>query len=204
MEFIIALFVFSASATVTPGPNNIMILASGLNFGILKSLPHYLGVCIGFPIMVILIGLGFGFIFERFPVVHTYIRIIGIAYLIFLSWKIASSAPNSLNAKQARPFSFLQAVLFQWVNPKAWIMATSAVAAFTSGNANILLQVSIIALAFMVVAFPCTGLWLFFGVWLKKFFNTPSHQQNFNIGMAILLILSITPVTYDLIKEFIN
>lgn len=168
MEFIIALFVFSASATVTPGPNNIMILASGLNFGILKSLPHYLGVCIGFPIMVILIGLGFGFIFERFPVVHTYIRIIGIAYLIFLSWKIASSAPNSLNAKQARPFSFLQAVLFQWVNPKAWIMATSAVAAFTSGNANILLQVSIIALAFMVVAFPCTGLCSFLAYGLRN------------------------------------
>ena len=204
MEFIIAIFIFSASATVTPGPNNIMILASGLNFGTLKSLPHYLGICVGFPIMVMLIGLGFGFLFERFPVVHTYIRIIGIFYLLFLSWKIATSAPNSLNAKQATPFSFLQAVLFQWVNPKAWIMATSAVAAFTTGSADILIQVLIIALIFMIVAFPSTGMWLFFGVWLKKIFNTPSHLKAFNIAMASLLVLSITPVTYDLIKEFIN
>lgn len=204
MEFIIAIFIFSASATVTPGPNNIMILASGLNFGTLKSLPHYLGICVGFPIMVMLIGLGFGFLFERFPVVHTYIRIIGIFYLLFLAWKIANSAPNSLNAKQATPFSFLQAVLFQWVNPKAWIMATSAVAAFTSGGTDILIQVVIIALIFMIVAFPSTGMWLFFGVWLKKIFNTPSHLKAFNIVMASLLVLSITPVTYDLIKEFIS
>jgi threonine/homoserine/homoserine lactone efflux protein len=204
MEIIIAIFVFSFSATITPGPNNIMILASGLNFGTFKSLPHYLGICFGFPIMVMLVGLGFGFIFESFPLVHTYIRIVGIIYLLFLSWKIATSAPNTLNAKQATPFSFLQAVVFQWVNPKAWIMATSAVAAFTSGDTEILFQVLIIALTFMIVAFPSTGLWLFCGVWLKKILNSPSHQRIFNIGMALLLILSITPVTYDLISEFIN
>jgi len=204
MEIIIAIFVFSFSATITPGPNNIMILASGLNFGTFKSLPHYLGICFGFPIMVMLVGLGFGFIFESFPLVHTYIRIVGIIYLLFLSWKIATSAPNTLNAKQATPFSFLQAVVFQWVNPKAWIMATSAVAAFTSGDTEILFQVLIIALTFMIVAFPSTGLWLLCGVWLKKIFNSPSHQRIFNIGMALLLILSITPVTYDLISEFIN
>ncbi len=204
MDFIIAIFIFSFSATVTPGPNNIMILASGLNFGTMKSLPNYLGICIGFPIMVMFVGLGFGFIFESFPIVHTYIRIAGIFYLLFLSWKIDTSAPNSLNAKQSMPFSFLQAVVFQWVNPKAWIMATSAVAAFTSGDTNIFLQVLIIALTFMIVAFPSTGLWLFCGVWLKKIFNSPSHQRTFNRGMAILLVLSITPVTYDLIKEFLN
>ncbi len=94
--------------------------------------------------------------------------------------------------------------MFQWVNPKAWIMATSAVAAFTSGSTDILIQVVIIALIFMIVAFPSTGMWLFFGVWLKKIFNTPSHLKAFNIVMASLLVLSITPVTYDLIKEFIN
>lgn len=204
MEFFIALFIFSASATITPGPNNIMLMASGLNFGALKTLPHYLGICIGFPLMVVLIGLGFGFIFDRFPLVHTYIRIIGIVYLLYLSWKIATSAPSSLSAKQATPFTFLQAVLFQWVNPKAWIMATSAVAAFTVGNADIFMQVLIIALTFMTVAFPCTGLWLFFGVWLKRIFNTPSHQLTFNILMAALLVLSITPIIYDLIYELIS
>ncbi len=204
MEFIITIIIFSASATITPGPNNIMILASGLNFGTYKSLPHYLGVCIGFPIMVVLVGLGFGFVFERFPFIHTFIRVIGIAYLLFLSWKVANSSPNSLDAKQAKPLTFLQAVLFQWVNPKAWIMATSAVAAFTSGSYDIFIQVLIIGLIFMMVAFPCTGAWLFFGVWLKKIFQNPSHQKTFNILMASLLVLSITPVAYDLIVELIS
>jgi len=204
MEFIFTIVIFSTSATVTPGPNNIMILTSGLNFGTLKSLPHYLGICIGFPIMVILVGLGFGFVFERYPFIHTFISVIGIAYLLFLSWKVATSSPNSLDAKQAKPLTFLQAVLFQWVNPKAWIMATSAVAAFTSGSSDIFIQVLIIGLIFMIVAFPSTGVWLFFGVWLKKIFKNPSHQKTFNILMASLLVLSITPVAYDLIRELIS
>lgn len=204
MELIIAILVFSTSATITPGPNNIMLMTSGLNFGIYKSLPHYLGICIGFPVMVMLIGLGLGFIFESFPFIHTFIRVMGTAYLLFLSWKIANSSPSTLSTKEAKPFSFLQAALFQWVNPKAWIMATSSVAAFTTGNADIFLQVLVIALIFFTVAFPCTGLWLFFGVWLKKILKAPSHQRAFNIIMASLLVLSITPSTYDLIREFMN
>lgn len=204
MELLITIFIFASSATITPGPNNIMLMTSGLNFGISKSLPHYLGICIGFPVMVMLIGFGFGFIFERFPVIHTFIRFIGIAYLLFLSWKIANSSPSPLNVKDAKPFSFFQAALFQWVNPKAWIMATSAVAAFTTGNADIFLQVLVIALIFLAVAFPSTGLWLFFGVWLKKILKAPSHQRAFNISMAGLLVLSITPSTYDLIRELLS
>jgi len=198
----VAVFIFSASATITPGPNNIMLMTSGLNFGAYRSLPHYLGVCIGFPIMVMLIGLGFGFLFARFPVLHNLIQIIGILYLLYLSWLIANAAPSTLDAKQTKPFSFFQAVLFQWVNPKAWIMATGAVAAFTSGGSDIFIQILLIALTFLIVAFPCTAIWLFFGVWLKKIFKNPSHQKIFNIAMASLLILSITPTAYDLIKDF--
>ncbi|MDG2090749.1 MAG: LysE family translocator [Gammaproteobacteria bacterium] len=203
MEFLIPIFIFSASATITPGPNNIMLMTSGLNFGIYKSLPHYLGICLGFPVMVILIGLGFGFIFDRFPFMHTFIRIIGIGYLLFLSWKIANSAPNALETNEAKPFSFFQAVLFQWVNPKAWIMATSAIAAFTIGGTDIFLQVLMIALSFMIVAFPSTGIWLCFGVFLKKVLKNPFHQKIFNIVMAGLLVLSITPSAYDLIIDFL-
>jgi threonine/homoserine/homoserine lactone efflux protein len=203
MEFFLSVFIFSASATITPGPNNIMLMTSGLNFGALRTLPHYLGVCLGFPVMVVLIGLGFGFLFERFALLHQIIQVIGIAYLLYLAWLIANAAPSALNAEQVKPLSFLQAVLFQWVNPKAWIMATGAVAAFTSGNTDIFIQVLFIALIFLLVTFPSSGIWLFFGVWLKKLFKEPSHQKVFNISMAVLLVLSILPGIYDLIRPLI-
>lgn len=202
MEFLIPVFIFAASAGITPGPNNIMLMTSGLNFGTRKSLPHYLGICIGFPLMVILIGFGLGFVFDKFPVIHDIIRIAGIVYLLYLSWLIANAAPRSLTENESKPFSFLQAVLFQWVNPKAWIMATGAVAAYTTSTADIYIQVLIIAAIFMLVTFPSTGIWLLFGVWLKHLFKTPAHQRVFNIAMAILLVLSITPIIYDLIREY--
>ena len=153
--------------------------------------------------MVILIGLGFGIIFERYPFMHTFIQIIGIAYLLFLSWKIANSSPISLSIKEAKPFTFLQAVLFQWVNPKAWVMATGAIAAFTTASSAIFLQVFLITLSFLIVAFPCTALWLFFGASLTRILKNPGHQKIFNIAMACLLVLSITPSTYELIKELL-
>ncbi|MFL2840690.1 MAG: LysE family translocator [Pseudohongiellaceae bacterium] len=204
MEFLFTIFIFATSATVTPGPNNIMIMTSGLNFGIFKSLPHYLGICIGFPVMVILIGLGFGLVFDRYPFVYDLIRVIGIAYLLFLSWLIANASPNSLDTTQKKPLSFIQAILFQWVNPKAWVMATGAIAAFTSEIGDFFIQVVLIALIFLIVAFPCTGTWLFFGGWLKKILKNPYHQKIFNIIMASLLVLSLTPSVYDLIQEYIN
>ena len=203
MEILIPIFIFSASATITPGPNNIMLMTSGMNFGISKSLPHYLGICLGFPMMVILIGLGFGFIFDSFPFIHLFIRIIGITYLLFLSWKIANSSPNSLESYEAKPFSFLQAIAFQWINPKAWVMATGSVAAFTTSSSVIFMQILLIAFTFMIAAFPCTGIWLFFGATLKKIFTNPSYQKSFNIIMASLLFLSITPSAYDLILDYL-
>jgi len=203
VEFVFAIFLFAAAASITPGPNNIMIMTSGLNFGIRRSLPHYLGICLGFPVMVILIGLGFGFVLDRFPLLHEIIRIAGVTYLLYLSWVIANAAPDPLEANESRPISFLQAVLFQWVNPKGWIMATGAVAAYTSTSSNIYAQVLLIALIFFLVVIPCSGAWLFCGVWLKKLLKTPSHQRAFNISMAALLILSVTPIILDLIQEYL-
>ncbi len=199
MDYLLTVFLFSASATITPGPNNIMLMTSGLNFGALRTVPHYLGVCIGFPVMVVLIGLGLGLVFDRYPIIHEIIRVLGIAYLLYLSWRIANAAPSTLSATQPRPLTFMQAALFQWINPKAWVMATSAVATFTSG-ADIFMQVLVIALTFLMVTFPCSGIWLFFGVWLQKVLKSPAHQRVFNTSMAVLLVLSITPVIYDLIS----
>ena len=153
MELYLAIFIFAASTTVTPGPNNIMIMSSGLNYGIKKSMPHLLGICFGFPAMVIMVGLGFSIVFEMYPLFHEVIKVLGVVYLLYLAWLIASSSPTSLEGGNSKAFSFTQAALFQWVNPKAWVMATSAVSAYTSLSSDIFLQVIFIALAFFVVAF---------------------------------------------------
>ncbi|MEC8429674.1 MAG: LysE family translocator [Pseudomonadota bacterium] len=201
MEYLSALFLFTISATITPGPNNVMIMTSGLNYGIRKSMPHLLGICFGFPVMVIVVGSGLGVVFQWLPILHTLIKITGIVYLLYLAWLIANSAPTDLNGEKARPFTFMQAALFQWVNPKAWVMATGAIAAFTTADANIYWQSLIIAGVFFIIAFPCVGTWLYFGVALKRVLSSPSHQRWFNVAMAVLLVVSMLPSIIDLIAS---
>ena len=131
-DALIALVLFSFVSSVTPGPNNMMLLASGLNFGFRRTIPHMLGIGIGFTIMVLLIGLGLGQVFVRFPVLYTALKLAGAVYLIWLALKIARSGPISRDEPNsaAEPFTFLQAAAFQWVNPKAWMMAVTAVATY--------------------------------------------------------------------------
>ncbi|WP_252177256.1 LysE family translocator [Endozoicomonas sp. 4G] len=194
------LMAFAFSSSVTPGPNNVMIMTSGMNYGIRQSMPHFLGICLGFPLMVLFVGLGLGAVFDLFPVLHDILKVLGVAYLLYLAWLIAKSAPADLNEGKARPLTFIQSALFQWVNPKGWVMATGAVAAYTTVSGDVFLQVLVIALAFLIVLFPCVGVWLFFGVRLKKVLQQPSHQRAFNITMALLLVLSIIPVIGEMIR----
>lgn len=199
MEWYTAILLFAASTTVTPGPNNVMIMASGLNHGIHKSLPHFLGICFGFPAMVVAVGFGIGVIFEQYPVLHEIIKIIGVLYLLYLAYVIAHSSGSTLQSKKSKPLTFLQAAIFQWVNPKAWIMATGAVAAYTTLNANIYLEVLLIGLAFFVVAFPAVGVWLVFGANFKKILKQTKHRQTFNFSMALLLVISVAPIIHELV-----
>ena len=201
MKLFLPILLFAISAAITPGPNNIMLMASGLNFGIQKSIPHLLGVAIGFPIMIIFIGLGFEIAFTEYPLLHEIIKISGVIYLIYLAGRIATTSKQSLEGAKSTPFRFWQAVLFQWINPKAWVMATGAIAAYTSMPADFFYQVMIIALTFMVVALPCAGSWLVFGSGVKRFLQKPAYQQAFNITMALLLLASIVPVVSELISE---
>lgn len=203
MEIYLAIIIFAASTTITPGPNNIMIMTSGLNYGVKNSIPHLLGICFGFPAMVIMVGLGFSVVFEMYPLFHEVIKVLGVAYLLYLAWLIASSSPTSLEVEKSKPLSFTQAALFQWVNPKAWVMATGAVSAYTSISTDIFSQVIFIALAFFIVAFPCVGIWLVFGVGLKKYLNSPKHQKIFNLFMALLLMASVLPVVKELVVQYV-
>lgn len=198
MELFLAVLFFAFSTTITPGPNNVMIMSSGVNYGIKASLPHWLGICLGFPLMVLVVGLGFGVVFERLPHLHQLIKVLGVLYLLWLAWQIATAQPKAIEQGKSKPFSFFQAALFQWVNGKAWVMATGAVAAFTTVSGVYWLEVSIITAAFLLVAFPCVGAWLLFGAALRVVLTKPLFQRIFNICMALILALSIVPVLLEL------
>ncbi len=198
MDVFFAVLFFAFSTTITPGPNNIMMLSSGVNYGVKASLPHFFGICFGFPLMVLLVGLGFGVVFERFPQLHLWIKVTGVLYLLWLAWKIGSATPSSIEGSDAKPLSFLQAALFQWVNGKAWIMASGAVAAFTRVSGNAWWDITQITAAFLLVSFPCVGVWLSFGALLRSVFNQPLYQRIFNWAMALLLVLSVAPVLAEL------
>ena len=204
MTLYLAILLFAFSATITPGPNNIMIMASGLNYGFRRSIPHLLGICLGFPAMVITVGMGLGIIFEQYPVIHQVIKVLGTLYLIYLSWLIATAPVSSLETKAGHPLTFFTAALFQWVNPKAWVMITGAMAAYTTTDKNLTLQIFSIASAFLLVTFPCVGIWLFFGITLKRFLSNNFYHRVFNIVMALLLLISIAPIAFGLTQHFIH
>ncbi|UJF16915.1 LysE family translocator [Vibrio sp. SS-MA-C1-2] len=204
MEWYLAVILFAFSSTITPGPNNIMIMSSGVNFGIKKSIPHLLGIAIGFPFMVAAVGIGFSALFTLFPQLHEIIKTVGVAYLLYLAWMIANSAASDLSVKKKHAISFTQAALFQWVNPKAWVMATGAIAAYTSINENLSWQVMMISFSFFVVAIPCVGTWLLFGSYLAKYLENIKYRTYFNRSMALLLVISILPTTIDMLKQYFS
>jgi threonine/homoserine/homoserine lactone efflux protein len=195
----VSFVLFGVIAAITPGHNNVMLTTTGLNFGVRRGVPHLLGICIGFPVMLALIGLGFGTLFQLYPILHEVIKIVGVIYLLYLAWKIASTRGGAREINQSKPINFWQAAAFQWINPKAWIMGSSALAAYTSLDDNFFLQVLIICVTFMIITIPCAGIWLVFGAGLQHFLKDPGHLKIFNISMALLLIASILPVVWEML-----
>jgi threonine/homoserine/homoserine lactone efflux protein len=193
MEYYLSLFTFTFVASITPGPNNLMLLVSGLNYGIRKSLPHYFGICLGFALMVAVIGVGLGALFLNYPQTFLFIKILGVVYLLFLGWKIANAGNMQARKDLREPLTFLQAAAFQWVNPKAWVIGVGAVAAFTV-ESHIAQSVIAIIVAFTVAGLLCMGLWLKLGEVLQGTLREGGRIQIFNIGMAVLLVLSVIPM----------
>lgn len=187
-----ALFLFIGS--VTPGPNNVMILASGANFGIRRSLPHMLGITMGFAFMLVLVGVGLGALFLASPVAQAALRVLGLAYIAWLAWRIATAGGlGDIRAGQA-PLSFLQAALFQWVNIKAWLLVTGAVAVYTAPGEPALAALPPLALICIVVNLPCIALWLVLGAGIRRLLARPVALRAFNISMALLLLASVLPM----------
>lgn len=195
-ELLIAFIAFAFVTSVTPGPNNMMLLASGVNFGVRRSVPHMLGISLGFMVLVICVGLGLGQLFAQFPALYSVLRYAGAAYLIYLAWKIAGSGAPSAGESRGKPFTFLQAAAFQWVNPKAWVMAIGAITTYTPQQ-GFLFNVLVIAGLFALVNCPSVGLWTVAGSLLRRWLEHPLRLRLFNIGMALLLVASLYPILID-------
>ena len=191
--FILPLAMFAFVSSVTPGPNNVMLTASGATFGYRRSVPHMLGICLGVVVMVLLIGAGLGKLFEAEPRIYTLLKYVGAAYLVWLAWKIARAGGVDQGQSGKNPFSFWQAAAFQWVNPKAWIMAIGIVATYTPRDGffnNLMLS----ALVMGVINFPSISVWTLFGSTVGRALRTPQALRTFNGVMAGLLLLSLVPI----------
>ena len=188
-----AAMTFALVMSITPGPNNTMLLASGVNFGLRRTMPHMLGITCGCMVMMITIALGLGQIFTRFPRLYSVMEIVSAAYLLYLAWKIAASGKLSIGAANERPLTFLQAAAFQWVNPKAWMMAVTGATAFHLHD-NVLLNALLLAAVFAIVNLPSITVWAAFGLGVRRFLAGPGPLRAFNWSMAALLVASIVPM----------
>lgn len=194
-ELLIGLVGFALVSAFSPGPNNLMLLSSGMNFGWRKSVPHILGIAIGFPVMIFGVGMGITQIFEAYPISLLVMKVLSAVYLIYLAYKIASTRPAGVDAeiKNSRPLTFVQAAAFQWVNPKAWAMALTAISAYTIAN-NMLLSVFIVIFVFLAVGMMSANTWTIIGLKLRIFLSNPVAFRAFNISCALILVATLYPV----------
>ena len=193
IEILTALCTFAFVASVTPGPNNLMLMASGANFGIRRSLPHLFGIVCGFFVMVILVGSGLMQVFSAYPAVYDLLRLFSIAYLGYLAWKIATASSISASAANS-PLTMLQAALFQWVNPKAWAFALTLVTVYAPSQS--LAAVGFVALVAGVVNLPSIFVWILLGDRMQCYLDSGFRLRVFNLVMALLLLASLYPVVF--------
>ncbi|AJT63819.1 LysE family translocator [Streptomyces chattanoogensis] len=198
----LSLIMFVIATCGTPGPNNNMIMSSGVSHGFRRSIPHVVGINIGFPVMVIAIGFGLDGILKDYPVIYDILRPVGAAYLLYLAYRIAVSPVGEQKEAEAKPLTFLQSALFQWVNPKSWVMAVGAVTTYATGaGGDAVWNIVAVSVIFLVFGTPCTVSWLAIGVALKRVLSKPLQFRIFNVAMAVLLAVSLIPVLGEIIAD---
>ncbi|MCX8500881.1 MAG: LysE family translocator [Alphaproteobacteria bacterium] len=199
-QIFLSLLIYAAVSSGTPGPNNMMLLASGMNFGFRRTIPHMLGISIGFSVVLLALGLGLTEVFHRYPLTYTVLKVAGIGYMVYLAWQIANSKPlekSESNTETAlRPMSFLGAAAFQWVNPKAIIMAITYFSAYVPLGESWQKLVFVILL-YTPVNLVCISLWAVLGVKLAQWLGSRRNHQIFNYTMAALLLVSILPILFE-------
>ena len=197
LDLLLGFALFALVTSITPGPNNTMLLASGVNFGFNRTIPHMLGITCGFFILVLAVGFGLGAVFQSYPVLYSVLRVVGASYLLYLAWKIAHSGPVSDSADgQAKPISYLGAAAFQWVNPKAWIMAIGAISTYTPLQ-GYFTNVIVIAGVFALINLPSVGVWVVCGSLLRNVLRDRRWLRLLNWGMALLLVASLYPMLHE-------
>jgi len=184
---------FALVTTITPGPNNTMLLASGVNFGLKRTVPHVLGISAGVALLMLAAGVGLAEAFGRLPWLYSVLETASVAYLLYLAWKIGTSSSVQMRDGERRPMRFYEAVAFQWVNPKAWMMVLTA-ATTIHLHANLSLNAALMALVFVVIGLPCITAWAAFGMSLRRLLAKPRLLRAFNVTMAALLVLSLYPI----------
>ncbi|MCW5702514.1 MAG: LysE family translocator [Bradyrhizobium sp.] len=196
-SLLVAFLMFALVMFFTPGPNNIMLLSSGLTYGFRRTIPHIAGITVGFAFMVAAVGLGLGTIFIAYPVLQTILKYVGAAYLVYLAWHIGMAEPSAPEQdNRGRPMTFWGAAMFQWVNAKGWVMVIgtiTAYAAIANFPWNILIQ-TVISLAMGAMS---TVVWALFGTALRPILTSPRAVRAFNVVMALLLLASLYPVFMD-------
>ena len=193
-DTLFALCLFAFVSSITPGPNNLMLMASGANFGFRRTVPHMLGIGIGFTVMVVLVGAGLLRVFDAYPISYTILKAISVLYLAYLAWKIANAAAPEQKDAEARPMTFLQAAMFQWVNPKAWAMALTAISAYAPEQS--FAAILLVALVFGAINLPSVSTWTVLGQQMARLLTDRRRLIAFNWIMATLLIASLYPILW--------
>lgn len=194
MQSLYPMAVFAVASSWPPGPNNIMLTASGVNFGFTRSVPHIAGVVIGYGIVLFAAGSGLGLFFKTYPGAQLVLKIVGAAYMIWLAWKVANERPAKTGgAEHAEPLTFLQAAAFQWVNPKGVVTALSAAAIFVQ-PASVASDLSVMLPVFLAATCFSVLFWTGFGTLLSEALQNPRHARIFNVTMAFLIVASIVPM----------
>lgn len=186
LSLVVPATLFAVTMTATPGPNNMMLTASGANYGFRRTLPHILGVTLGCVLLLGAVALGLGSLFTAWPAAQTLLKGIGSVYLLWLAWKIATAAPPSRDAKDGKPLSLWQATAFQFANPKAWVMAMSGLASFTLAGDGFVLSALLFIAVMTLVTLPSVSIWAGFGVAIGRLLKTARHWRLFNLSMGAL------------------
>lgn len=194
---LIHLAAYAVPALITPGPNNMMVAISGVNFGFMRTRAHVLGICGGFSAMTFLVGVGLGSAFQKNPALHVAMRYAAFVFLCWIAWRIAFANISNENGKRRRPLTFIEAVLFQWINPKSWAVAAGAAATFITPEGNVYEESALVAGVFLLFQLPCVFLWALFGAGIGGFLrNHPLTLRCFNVVMAITLLAAMVSILF--------
>ena len=189
---LISFSIFALAAAISPGPNNIMLAASGAIYGFRRSLPHIIGICVGFSFLVIAGGLGLGSLLHNFPQLFYFLKMIALFFLLYLVWKIGTASSPEISKNQ-KPISFHTAALFQWINPKGVTVVISAITAYLDAASSIWQALPIIVVIFILATAISTCVWTFLGTFISEFLANKKQRVVFNITMAFALIISMLP-----------